>query len=260
MIFMLLLATGVWNVAIGQEGADPCDMFPCSHGAIIRGDTTVRKLAIVFTGHEYAGGAWTIIKSLKSHGVKASFFFTGDFYRNHEFSAIITALRDEGHYLGAHSDRHLLYCDWERRDSLLVSKSRFKADLKANYWEMEKSGISHEDAPYFLPPYEWYNDSISAWTREAGLQLINFTPGTLSNADYTTLGMPNYRSSEEIFQSIIDYEANTPHGLNGFILLLHTGTAPERKDKFYDRLDDLISALQRKGYVLVRIDELLSQK
>jgi hypothetical protein len=69
--------------------------------------------------------------------------------------------------------------------------------------------------------------------------------------------MPNYRSSEEIFRSILEFEGSSNSGLNGFILLIHIGTAPERTDKFYDRLKDLIIWLKGKGYELKRIDELL---
>ena len=75
---------------------------------------------------------------------------------------------------------------------------------------MELFGIKKEDAKYFLPPYEWYNDSISKWTKEMGLQLINYSPGTLSHADYTTPEDPNYRSSETIFRSVTDFEKKLP--------------------------------------------------
>ena len=90
-----------------------------------------------------------------------------------------------------------------------------------------------------------------------GLQLVNFTSGTGSNADYTTRQAKNYVSSEAIFKRIKDYEAKDANGLNGFILLLHIGTAPERTDKFYNRLDELIDFLRLKNYELVRIEQLL---
>jgi peptidoglycan/xylan/chitin deacetylase (PgdA/CDA1 family) len=109
-----------------------------------------------------------------------------------------------------------------------------------------------------LPPYEWYNDSISAWTKSLGFQLINYTPGTLSHADYTTPEMPNYRNSEVIYRSIINFERESARGLNGFILLSHIGTSPDRKDKFYYKLDVLITELKTRGYHFKRIDELLS--
>lgn len=236
---------------------NPCALFSCIQGAVVRGDMTKKKLAIVFAGGDFADGGEHIQKVLKIHKVKGSFFLTGDFYRNPEFSSIIQGLHEDGHYLGAHSDKHLLYCDWEKRDSLLVNHNEFLADLKNNYKEMEKYGISKSEAYFFMPPYEWYNDSISHWTTETDLQLINFTHGTRSNTDYTTPNMNQYVSSDEICQSIVNYETKNAYGLNGFILLIHIGTAPERTDKFYNRLEELILWLKSKEYELMRIDELL---
>jgi peptidoglycan/xylan/chitin deacetylase (PgdA/CDA1 family) len=194
---------------------------------------------------------------LKQTSTKASFFFTGRFYRNPAFHTIIQKLKTNGNYLGAHSDEHLLYCDWKKRDSLLVTEQQFKRDLQKNYDELKRIGISKATAHFFLPPYEWYNDSIAIWTKEMGLQLINYTPGTLSHADYTTPDEKNYRSSSAIYQSVIDYEQNHSSGLNGFILLMHIGTDTKRTDKFYHRLPELIQWLKNKEYILVRIDELL---
>ena len=161
--------------------------------------------------------------------------------------------------MGAHSDQHLLYCDWLNRDSLLVTRREFDNDLDANYKAMNGFGIKTVNAKYFLPPYEWYNESISKWTMERGLQLVNYTPGTLSHADYTTIDLKNYRSSEQILQSILDYEKAHPSGLNGFILLMHIGAGNRRTDKFYMRLPELISYLKQKDYKFLRIDELLKQ-
>lgn len=228
-----------------------------SHGAITRGDSTQNKLALVFTGDEFGEGGSAVLQALNAEHIKASFFLTGRFYRNRFFKKTIRQLKKAGHYLGAHSDAHLLYCDWSKRDSLLVTKQQFTDDLDKNYKELHRFGVSKSAAPFFLPPYEWYNDSIAAWTKEGGLQLVNFTPGTLSHADYTTPADKNYRSSAVIYQSITDYEARRPSGLNGFILLMHIGTDAKRTDKFYEQLPQLVQWLKTKGYQLVRVDELL---
>ena len=45
--------------------------------------------------------------------------------------------------------------------------------------------------------------------------------------------------------------------MNGFILLLHVGTDPQRNDKFYDQLPQLIRLLKSRGYQLVGVNELL---
>lgn len=227
--------------------------YSYNNGAIIRGDSLQKNIALVFTGHEFVDGGELIAKTLQQQQVKASFFFTGDFYNNPSFKKIITKLKTGENYLGAHSNKHLLYADWNKKDSLLVTKKEFKDDLALNYAAMKRLGITQ--AKYFLPPYEWYNDSIAAWTKEMGLQLINFTPGTKSNADYTTSEMKNYKTTNEIYNSIMALEETK--GLNGFILLLHIGTDPKRTDKFYIKLNELINTLKNKGYSFKRIDELL---
>ena len=250
VLFLLLFFSG----AKAQSGQAP---YQYILGALVRGDSSVKELALVFTGDEFADGGSYITKLLERQGVKGCFFLTGKFYSNPEFESIVDALAADGHYLGAHSDQHLLYCDWVNRDSLLVTREEFMVDLENNYIAMEAFGIESGDAPFFLPPYEWYNDSISAWTASMGLQLINFTHGTLSHADYTVPESPGYRSSQEIYESILEYENAHPSGLKGFILLSHIGTAPQRTDKFYLHLEKLILSLKAKGYRFQRIDDFL---
>lgn len=227
------------------------------NGGIVRGDTAKASLALIFTAGDYGDGGYSILETLERKKVKASFFLTGDFYRNAENRNLITQLVQAGHYLGPHSDKHLLYCSWENRDSLLVEKLTFQKDLLDNYKRMTPFGLDRDTSPLFVPPFEWYNKTISRWAGELGCQIINFTPGTGSNADYTTPDMKTYRSSEEILSSIRHYENNHPAGLNGFLLLLHLGTAPERTDKLYTHLGKLIDWLHLSGYDLKRVDELL---
>ncbi len=229
-----------------------------SHGAIIRGDQTTKKIALVFTGDEYGDGGEFISENLKKQNIKGSFFLTGNFYRNKEFQPIIAKLQKNGNYLGSHSDKHLLYCDWQKRDSLLVTKKEFQTDLANSFKELKKLNINKSQAGYFLPPYEWYNDSIAKWSREFGLKLVNYSSGTRSTADYTFPEMgERYMDSEAIYKSIFDFEKQSQTGLNGFTLLIHIGTDPRRKDKFYNYLPKLIADLKKKGYQFVRIDEML---
>lgn len=232
--------------------------FIYHQGAIIRGDPNKKELALVFTGDEFADGAAHIRSVLAKYHIKASFFLTGNFYRNPNFKNDILDLKSDGHYLGAHSDNHLLYCDWNNRDSLLVSREQFFDDLKNNYAIMKQFGIYKFQARYFLPPFEWYNRTVADWTQQIGLTLINFSPGTKSHTDWTYPELGNlYQSSDTIMASILDFERREPHGLNGFILLLHIGSDPRRTDKFYHKLDQLIDELLQRGYRFKRIDELL---
>jgi peptidoglycan/xylan/chitin deacetylase (PgdA/CDA1 family) len=224
---------------------------------IVRGPRDVRRMALVFTGHEFAEGATVILDTLARHRAHASFFLTGTFLRTNAYAGIVKRMVQEGHYVGPHSDGHLLYCPWEGPKVTLVSRSAFASDLERNLEELERFGISAQDVRYFLPPYEWYNPEIVEWSKAAGMTLICHTPGTRSNADYTEEGTPQFVSSDAIFDSIVRREREDPDGLNGFMLLLHLGAGPGRTDKFHARFGALLDLLVEGGYELVRVDTLL---
>ena len=213
-------------------------------GGIIRTDPSVKHIDFVFTAADKADGAERIISTLRKYNIKGGFFFTGEFFEM--YPDVVRRLVAEGHYVGSHSYGHLLYAPWGNRDSLLVTKQEFEEDIFKSYKVLRKFGIT--DAPYFIPPYEHYNATISSWARQLGLQVINYTPGTLTNGDYTTPEMKRYFSSKEILGRIWEYERTDPNGLNGHIMLIHFGTDPARTDKFYDKLPGLIMELRRKGY------------
>lgn len=213
---------------------------------------------MVFTGDTFLEGTEAILDALKKYGAKGSFFLTGGAIELGGAAGMIDRIVGDGHYLGPHSDKHLLYCDWGNRDSLLVSQEEFESDLLANYHGMERWGITKGAAPYFIPPYEWYNAEIVRWTEELGLTLVNFTPGLRTAADYTfpEMGL-RYLSSEEIYESLMEYEETRASGLNGFIILIHMGTDSRRKDKFYDKLNVILPQLTAKNYSFERIDNMM---
>lgn len=223
-------------------------------GAIIKGDPTKKRICLVFTADDKADGANTIISTLKKDKVKGGFFFTGKFYEM--YPDIVRQLVADGHYVGSHSYGHLLYAPWEKRDSMLVSKQQFVDDMLKSYNTMASFGISKEKAPYFIPPYEYYNSKVNGWAHEMGLQIINFTPGTGTNADYTTPDMgERYKSSAQLYKRLLDFERQ--HTLNGHFLMIHFGTHPSRTDKFYTLLPKIIKTLQHRGYTFVSVEEML---
>jgi endoglucanase len=218
-------------------------------GGIIRGDTTRKIIYLCFSGHEFSGDGLSIERTLRAQKIRASFFFTGAFYRQQRNHRLIMALHRAGHYLGPHSNAHLLYAPWEKRDSLLIDEGAFTEDLRGNFEAMRPFGLTPAGSRFFLPPFEWYNQAVADWSKRLGLTLVNFTPGTSSNADYTTPGMgASYRSSGAILKKIFTYESAMPAGLNGHILLMHIGTDPARTDKLSDHLPTLLTELKRRGY------------
>jgi endoglucanase len=145
-----------------------------------------------------------------------------------------------------------------------VSHWDFEMDVKRNHAKLAlerritlRSGKPYDGQIFFVPPYEHWNSEIAHWARGLGYELVSYTPGTRSNADYTEDGASNFVSSQAIFDSILARERDDPHGLNGFLLLLHLGAGPKRTDKFHTRFDELLTVLAAKGYQFVRVDELL---
>ena len=199
-----------------------------------------QRTGLIFTGGDYNDGGH--IAAVLQHAGQGRLFYQR-FYRHPENDSLIRLLQQQGHYLGPHSDRHLLYCPWENRDSSLVSREQFRTDLLANYEAMRALGVRPRQR-FFIPPYEWYNLDHVRWAAELDVTLFNYTPA--------------YRSSAALYQRLFEYEETAAHGLNGALLLIHIGTHPDRTDKFYRLLEPLIRELQHKGYRLVRIDSLLS--
>jgi peptidoglycan/xylan/chitin deacetylase (PgdA/CDA1 family) len=238
--------------------AESTNSFQTVEGAITRGPVSDKLIALAFTGHEFADGADTILSELNRHHAKASFFLTGRFLTNANYKAYVDRIITDGHYLGPHSDNHLLYCPWDPPKRTLVIRDEFRSDLETNLKKIERFGIARNQIRFFLPPFEHYNQEIATWSADLGQKLINYTPGTRSNADYTGEMEKNFVSSEVILKSIFERERMDPHGLNGFILLLHIGSGPGRKDKFHaTRFGEMMDRLTADGYRFVRVDELL---
>jgi peptidoglycan/xylan/chitin deacetylase (PgdA/CDA1 family) len=254
-----LLVPCLLLLAVAPQPAQP-QRLQLVEGGVVRGPVDTRRIALVFTGHEFAEGAETILDVLARRKARASFFLTGAFLRDPAKAAVVGRMVAEGHYVGPHSDAHLLYCPWTGPKVTLVTRDEFTADLQRNVDALERHGVRRGDVTIFLPPYEWYNAEIADWTRSLGMTLVNYTPGTRSNADYTEENTRQFVSSEAIVESILRREREDPNGLNGFLLLLHVGAGPGRTDKFHARFAELMETLAGRGYEFVRIDTLLAPR
>jgi peptidoglycan/xylan/chitin deacetylase (PgdA/CDA1 family) len=226
-------------------------------GGVVRGDVSARRIALIFTGGDYGEGTAHILDTLQAAGIKASFFVTGAYSAHTEYAPLLRRMVAEGHYLGPHSTGHLLYCAWEERARTLVTEEAFRQDLQKNIADLRAFGALREPGPiYFIPPYEWFNADQVRWARSMGVTLFNFTPGSGSNRDWIPEGERGFVSSEALLRDILAYERRDPHGLNGFLLLLHLGSL--RADKLHLQLGPLLDALAERGYAFMRVDELLA--
>ena len=238
--------------------AQPNPHFTYDHGGIVRGDRSRKQIALVFTGGDFGEGTAFILDTLRAERTPASLFVTGGFLRRPELAKLLQQAVREGHYVGPHSDQHLLYAPWEDRAKSIVSEQQFKQDLKKNLDDLHRLGaLPPGQRTFFIPPYEWFNQDQVRWAQSMGVTLFNFSPGSGSNRDYLPESDKRFVSSREILRGILEYESKSPDGLNGYILLLHLGA--DRQDKMYLLLPDLIRELHKRGYGFVRIDNLLAE-
>lgn len=257
---MIILVTATIAAGPATRPADPARAWTLDHGGVVRGDPTRKRIALIFTGGDFGEGTEPVLDALKAQGVRASLFVTGGFLRKPGQAEWIRRAVAEGHYVGPHSDGHPLYCPWDRREQSLVTQEQFRADLQKNVEDLRALGALSDRAKpvYFIPPYEWFNADQVAWAKGMNVVLFNFTPGSGSNRDYIPEGEKKFAPSERIVGDILAFEQKDPHGLNGFLLLMHLGA--ERNDKVFRHVGPLIVELRHRGYEFVRIDEMLIEQ
>ena len=217
-----------------------------SEGAVVGFSEKEKNVYLIFSADSLFEGAKPILKVLDKYKAKGSFFLTGNCLRMKVHESAIKDIIKKGHYVGGHSNKHLLYAPWENREELLVDQDSLITDFNQNMKELQRFGIDQSKLTYYLPPYEWYNQKSVRIVKQMGQITINYTPGIPTAADYTTPDMKNYRSSEELINSLFEYEKQ--HGLNGSIILIHPGTQKDRTDKLYNRLGEIMSYLKKKDY------------
>ncbi len=224
------------------------------YGAVIRINPGEKNIFLVFTADSMLQGGDKIFKTLKKEKVRGSFFLTGNCLRMPEHKEFITSVIEDGHYVGGHSDRHLLYAEWDNRDSLIVSRTEIERDIIDNAAELEKYGVPKGSSLWFLPPYEYYNTESVNIIRDMGYKVINYTPGTATPADYTTPSMSSYKSSQKLIDKLYSFEK--AFNLNGAVILIHPGVHDSRSDKLYNRLREIIQYMKKKGYSFKSLNEI----
>ncbi len=167
---------------------------------------------------------------------------------------VVKRLLDEGHFVGSHSYGHLLYMPWEDRDSLLVTHEEFENDMiKATRPSARQVSNTKTPSIFLLT-----NTITRKYLPGQRIWVLGFfhqlSPGTVSNADYTTPDMGQNTGAAN--SSTTRLWRWKKRGLNGHLMLIHFGTDDRRTDKFYNGyLDKMIKTLKRKGYTFVPVRE-----
>ena len=136
---------------------------------------------------------------------------------NEKFKDFINEAYKNGHYLGAHSNQHLLYNDWSENKTLLVSEEVFKKD-KASGWitlSDTKWGIGVGIRNFF----EEYPKEIAIQGDSNFLYTYIWSPSVTPMAFARATGMPDSEMLGNFAQGLAKttefvydfYDAKTPH-------------------------------------------------
>jgi peptidoglycan/xylan/chitin deacetylase (PgdA/CDA1 family) len=229
-----------------------------------RGNSADKSIALTFDGGSHAGEAQNILDTLKSRGVKATFFLTGQFVENH--LALAKRMIAEDHVLGNHtySHPHLTTYESDREQRTLpgVTPEFLREELLKTRQVFERNGLPW--MPLWRAPYGEQNRAINAWAEEAGYKHIGWTQGTgwktnLDTNDWVERpGEAGFFYPDEVVRKIINFGKGTPQGLSGGIILMHIGTL--RKDfPLYEKIGSLIDTLRSSGYRFVTVPEMLAK-
>lgn len=240
-----LMLSAATSPASGHDALD-------RQGCTVRIDTLRPAVRLIFSADSMFEGGPYALDVLREKGARASFFFTGNFLRDSANRAIVESVIADGHYIGPHGDRHILLADWDDARTQLIAPDSMLADWNANYRELARFGVERDSALFVLPSYEWCNAAQTAAMRAAGLRPVNIIPGVDTYRDYTTPGMPDYKTSEYMLRQLWEFEAF--RGLNGAVVILHLGTQDARTDKLYRHLPEIIDTLRSRGYTIERVD------
>ncbi|MFQ5656895.1 MAG: polysaccharide deacetylase family protein [Candidatus Methylomirabilales bacterium] len=230
--------------------------------SLSRGPTWERKIALTFDGGSEANVTEDILDTLKSKGVRATIFLTGEYILN--YPDLVRRMIEEGHEIGNHtySHPHLTTFSLDRRQETLagVTKEFVQNELRlaARLFEKVTGGPM---SSYWRAPYGEHNRDIRRWAAEVGYLHVGWTRDPATGEDLDTRDWvvdpdsPIYYRAEEVRERILTFGKGTTARANGGIILLHLGTQ-RKEDRVHRQLPVIIDGLRMQGYDLVPVSEL----
>jgi len=241
----LLAVTGLTapahaNPAVGPatvESARAAALPPKLAGkAFTRIPTRKKLVALTFDAGGGAGGVTSILRTLKSEGITATFFLTGRWAST--YPAKVRRIARAGHVLGNHTETHGKVPD--------MSDVRLTRELKSTDAAVTKAA-GRGTQPWFRFPYGAHSARDIRRVNDRGYAAIQWT---VDSAGW--LGTSGGMSVAKVERRVMD--AIEP----GAIVLMHVGQHPTDGSTLdADTLPRLISDLRGRGYEFTTLEALL---
>lgn len=185
------------------------------------------KIALTFDAAWGNDDTQKIMKILKKHDVKVTFFATGGWVESYPDD--VKMILAEGHDLGNHSQNH--------KNMSQLSDSEKEKELMSVHDKVKE--LTGYDMFLFRPPYGDYDSKLIKLARKCNYYTIQWDVDSLDWKDYGA-------------DSIIKTVTQNEHLGNGSIILCHNGAKYTA-----EALDTLITTLKDAGYQFVPVSELI---
>lgn len=195
--------------------------------------TTAKVVALTFDGGAGAKGLPSILATLDSEHIRATFFLTGEFVR--DFPSQVDQIVAAGHLLGNHSDTHPDF-------TTLPTATRIDQLHRAELAIRARTGSSTQ--PWFRFPFGASNAAAVATVNSQGYGCVGWTVDTLG-----WKGTSGGQSTSSVVARVV--AAARP----GEIVLMHVGQNPDDGTTLdADALPTMIDRLQALGYGFTTLD------
>jgi peptidoglycan-N-acetylglucosamine deacetylase len=194
----------------------------------MRGDAHKKRIAITFDDGPHPQYTPKLLEILREHNVKATFFLVGMMAK--EYPGLVKAEIAAGHSVGNHTYYHVKLTQ--------IPVGKVAAEIKACDEVIQHiTGVSPH---LFRPPGGDYNRQVAEVSEAMGYTMVLWTddPG-----DYASPGAHTIK-----VRTLVKVA-------NGGIILLHDGV-----QQTVNVLPQILDLLEKRGYEMVTIDELMGEK
>lgn len=217
------------DYAAALAARQPAQAVPAELRPVYSARTRDPVLALTFDISWGEKMAPRVLDVLKAHAVRATFFLSGPWARNHP--DLVRRIVADGHEIASHGQRHDNLSTLGR-DGVLANVRAADAILR------EMTGAQPR---YLRPPNGDFNATSLAATRDAGYQTIMWS---IDSLDWKNPGVG----------VITRRSVDLAHP--GGIILMHASDSCKLTDR---ALPDILQGLKAKGFTITTVGELLSR-
>ena len=214
-----------WGLSFQSEGAPPVanasQEYLRNFDALYVGDADQKEIYITFDAGVENGNTERILDALKKHGVKATFFLVGNYFKTQP--ELVKRMAEEGHTIGNHTYSH-------PDISKIGDIQSFQTELQKNE-ALYREILGSEMPKLYRPPQGKFCEENLKMAQQLGYSTVFWS---LAYVDWYTDDQP---TPEQAFSKLL------PRIHPGAVVLLHSTSSTNA-----EILDELLTKWEETGY------------